>query len=129
MTNINVRKHAAVTSDSKDWLASPHGTEPNAMPSVTVDTALFPAGAKTDGYIPSGTPITETATAGVYGPFDSAAPAGRRHGILFQYIDTSHGDLHFGTAMLVHGYVFGAKLPGGAPSAAVRTALPLVYFY
>ena len=27
MTNINVRKFPAVQSDSKEWLASPHGTD------------------------------------------------------------------------------------------------------
>ena len=125
MTNINVRKFPAVQSDSKVWLASPHGTEPNAMPSVTVDTALFPAGAKTNGYIPSGALVSET-TDGIYGPY----VAGKRSGILFQAIDTSHGDQHFGTAILVHGFVFGDKLPGGADAvAAVAADLPLVYVY
>ncbi len=127
-----VKTHPAVHSDSKDWLASPHGTEPNAMPSITVDTALFAADAKPNGYIPSGVLVSETATEGVYGPFDAAAldNATKRHGILFQAIDTSHGDQHFGTAMLVHGYVFGSKLPGGAGAVtAIGTALPLVYVY
>jgi hypothetical protein len=128
MTNINTRKHDPVQSDSKAWLASPHGTEPNAMPSITVDTALFSPGAKTNGYIPSGVLVSETATEGVYGPY--SADGTGRHGILFQAIDTSHGDLHFGTAMLVHGYVFGDKLPGGAAAVtAIGTDLPLIYVY
>ena len=129
MTNINVRTHPAVHSDSKAWLASPHGTEPNAMPSITVDTALFPADADVDGFIPSGVLVSETgADTGIYGPY-SAAGAGR-HGILFQAIDTSHGDQHFGTAMLVHGYVFGDKLPGGAAAVtAIAADLPMVYVY
>jgi hypothetical protein len=128
MTNINVRTHDPVQSDSKAWLASPHGTEPNAMPSITVDTALFAAGDKPNGYIPSGVLVSETATEGVYGPYDAAGTG--RHGILFQAIDTSKGDLHFGTAMLVHGYVFGAKLPGGAAAvAAVAASLPMIYVY
>jgi hypothetical protein len=126
VTNINVRRHPAVQSDSKAWLASPHGTEPNAMPSVTVDTALFPAGVKTNGYIPSGVIVTETATPGIYGPYDAART---KHGVLFQAIDTSHGEQHFGTAVLVHGYVFASKLPGGVPSDAVKATLPLIYFY
>lgn len=131
MTNINIRKFPAVQSDSKVWLASPHGTEPNAMPSITVDTALFPAGAKTNGYIASGTVLGKVTATGLYGPYDSTAADGRQTaaGILFQAIDTSHGDQQFGTAMLIHGFVFGAKLPGGAPAAAVKTALPLIYFY
>ena len=128
MNNINVRKHPAVGSDSKAWLASPHGTEPNAMPGITVDTALFDAADKADGYIPSGTLVSETATANVYGPYDAAATG--RHGILFQYADTSHGDHQFMTAMLVHGYVFGDKLPGGAEAvAAIAASLPMVYVY
>ena len=129
MTNIQVRKYDAVTSDSKVWLASPHGTEPNAMPSVTVRTSLFAAADKADGYIPSGTLISETAAgSGIYGPYNAAGTG--RHGILFQYVDTSRGDLDFGTAMLVHGYVFGAKLPGGADAvAAIAADLPLIYVY
>ena len=32
--------------------------------------------------------------------------------------------------MLVHGYVFGAKLPGGADAvAAVAADLPMIYVY
>ena len=128
MTNINIKTYPAVQSDSKDWLASPHGTETNAMPSITVDTALFGAPAKVNGYIPSGVLISETATEGIYGPYNAAGTG--RHGILFQAIDTSHGDQHFGTAMLVHGYVFGDKLPGGATAVtAIGTDLPLVYVY
>ena len=128
MTNVNTRKHDPVQSDSKAWLASPHGTEPNAMPSVTVRTSLFAADDKADGFIPSGVLISETADAGIYGPYNAAGTG--RHGILFQAIDTSHGDLDWGTAMLVHGYVFGAKLPGGADAvAAVAANLPMVYTY
>lgn len=130
MTNIQRKVYPAVQSDSKVWLASPHGTEPNAMPSITVDTSLIPAGSKPNGYVPSGLPISETgAGTGIFGPFNAAAPAGSRHGLLFQAIDTHNGDQQFGTAMLVHGFVFGAKLPGGTPAAAVKTALPLIYFY
>ncbi len=131
MNSIGLRQTSSVTSDSKDWLASPHGTEPNAMPGITVDTSLFPAGAKTDGFIPSGTLVTQSAgDATVYGPYDAAAAAGRRHGILFQAIDTSHGDNQFMTAMLVHGYVFGAKLPGGSAAVtAIGTKLPMIYVY
>jgi len=126
MTNINPRKFPAVNADSKVWLASPHGTEPNAMPSITVDTALFPTEAKAGGYLPSGIVVSETATEGVYGPY----AAGKRSGILFQAIDTHNGDQHFGTAMLVHGYVFGAKLPNGATDvAAIAADLPMVYVY
>ncbi len=125
--NINVRKHPAVGSDSKAWLASPHGTEPNAMPGFTVDTALFDAADKADGYIPSGTIVSSTATADVYGPYSAVA---ERHAILFQYVDTSHGDNQFLTAGLVHGFVFGDKLPGGAEAvAAIAASLPMVYVY
>ncbi len=129
MTNVNTRKHDPVQSDSKVWLASPHGTEPNAMPSITVDTALFPAAAKADGYIPSGALVSETrAGPGTYGPYNAAGTG--RHGVLFQYIDTHNGDQHFGTAMLVHGYVFGAKLPGGADAVtAIGAKLPMIYVY
>lgn len=127
MTNINPRKFPAVAADSKVWLASPHGTEPNAMPSITVDTALFPDAAKANGYVPSGVVVSESTTEGVFGPYRAEAD---RHGILFQAIDTHNGDQHFGTAMLVHGYVFGAKLPNGATDvAAIAAKLPMVYVY
>ncbi len=132
MTNINLRTHDPVQSDSKAWLASPHGTEPNAMPSITVDTALFPAGTKANGYIASGQLLGLVTATGLYGPYDAAATDGRQTlaGILFQAINTSKGDLHWGTAMLVHGYVFGDKLPGGdAAATAVDANLPLIYVY
>jgi hypothetical protein len=128
MTNINRKIHPAVHSDSKVWLAGPHGTGPNEMPSVTVRTSLFAAGAKTNGFIPSGVRISETgAGTGIYGPYNAAGLG--RHGILFQAIDTSNGEQDFGTAMLVHGFVFGAKLPGGTLTADERADLPLIYVY
>ncbi len=132
MTNIRPRQHPAVHSDSKAWLAAQHGTGPNEMPSVTVDTALFPAGAKANGYVPSGVLLGRVTATGLYGPYDSAATDGRQtlRGILFQAIDTHNGDQQFGTAILVHGYVFGRKLPGGAAAAtAVEANLKAVYVY
>jgi hypothetical protein len=128
MTNIQRKTFPAVQSDSKEWLASPHGTEPNAMPSITVRTSLFGAPAKVNGFIPSGVRVSETGVAtGIYGPYNAAGTG--RHGILFQAIDTSNGEQDFGTAMLVHGYVFGAKLPGGTLTADERADLPLIYVY
>ncbi|MDT8915752.1 head decoration protein [Amycolatopsis sp. PS_44_ISF1] len=131
MTDISVRKAPAVQSEDRSWLASPHGTETNAMPGITVDTGLFPAATKTNGYIKSGTVLGRVTATGLYGPYDTTATDGRQvpEGLLFQSIDTSHGDRKFGTAELIHGFVFGSKLPGGTPSAAVKTALPLIHFY
>jgi len=127
MTSIRARKFPAVIGEDRSWLAGLHGTDQNTTVGITVSTSLFPAGAKTNGYIPSGTLVTETATKDLFGPYDAAAPAGRRHGILFQYVDTSHGDQDFGTGMLVHGTIFGSKLPGGPTAvAAVQAKLPLI---
>ncbi len=127
MTNIRFRKFPAVIGEDRQWLAGLHGTDQNTTVGMTVRTALFPAAAKANGFIPSGTLVTETAEKDLFGPFDAAAPAGRRHGLLFQYVDTSNGDQDFGTGMLVHGTIFGSKLPGGATAlAAVQAKLPLI---
>lgn len=130
MTNIAVRKSSPTTSEDRSWLAGPHGTEPGTMPGVTVDTSLFPAAAKTGGYIKSGSVIAKVTATGLYGPHDSTATDGTEvpAGLLFQSVDTSNGEQKFGTGMLVHGFVYEAKLPGGAPDAAVKSALSLVHF-
>lgn len=122
MTNISVRRSAPYTSEDRSWLAGPHGTEPGTTPSVTLDVSAFPVG---DGYVPSGTAISQLAD-GKWGPFDAAATSGN-HGLLFGSLRNDQGDI--GGAVVVHAFVYASKLPGTPDIAALKAALPLVHFY
>ena len=129
MTNINLKTFPAVQSDSKAWLASPHGTEPNAMPSVTVDTALFTAGDKANGYIPSGVLVSETATetastAPTTRPAPAATASSSRPSTRATVTSTS-APPSWSTATST-----ATSSPAGLrPSAAIAADLPLVYVY
>jgi hypothetical protein len=138
MTDISVLTTVS-QAEKRSWLLSPHGTDASTTPSVTLDPTKFVAGTHyANGYIPSGTVVSQVTATGLYGPYDGTATDGReittsgRIGILFGSLPVRAGATKIGGAVVVHGFVNPAKLPfqsgTGSLTAAARTALPLIHF-
>lgn len=129
--------------EKRGWLWGPHGTEPGATPSITLDVSTFTAGTHyPNGYIPSGTALAKITASGLYGPYDSAAADGRQtpaNGafLLFSSVRainaaTGVALAKVGAAGFVHGFVDPTRLPftsgSGAALTAFKTAMPLIYW-
>lgn len=130
MTNISVTKTSYQT-ENRSWLASTHGTEPGANPSVTLDVSKFTAGTHyPNGYIPSGMVLGKVTATGLYGPYDNAAADGRQTAAGHLLASLSVGTLtKIGGALLVHGFVTEAKLPTNhGLDAAGKAELPGIYY-
>lgn len=123
MTDISVET-VAYSGENRSWLAGPHGTEPGTTPSVTLDLALFTI---VNNVIPSGTVLGKH-TSGKYGPYADAGTDGldTAVGILFNTVGTRTGQTQAASAILVHGFVYEAKLTG--ITAASKTDLKLIHF-
>ena len=69
MTSIDVMP-TTTPVDKRSWLLSPHGTEPGATLSITLDVSAFTAGTHYPaGYLPSGTVLSKITASGLYGPY------------------------------------------------------------
>lgn len=69
MTSIAVET-TSYQSDRRAWLLGPHGTDPGATPSITLDVSAFSSTIHyASGYIPSGTPLARITASGLYGPY------------------------------------------------------------
>jgi hypothetical protein len=69
MTDISVST-TSFQVEKRSWLLSPHGTEPGATPSITLDVSAFTANVHyPNGYIPSGTNLAKITATGLYGPY------------------------------------------------------------
>ena len=121
-------------TDSREWLAGPTGAQPGENPTIVLDYSLFPAGLRTNGYVPSGCVLGKVTATGFYGPYDSTASDGRQTaaGLLFQaevIKDTTHKGSN---ALYARGVVYTNKLPfstgAGGATAAAKTALNQIYF-
>lgn len=124
MSDISVVS-TGYTGESRSWLAGPHGTEPGATPSVTLDISKFTV---TGGRIPSGTVLGKVTASGKYGPYNNGASDGTEvaAGILFGTIPVAAGQTQAAGAILVHGFVYRAKLTG--IDTAGETDLKLIHF-
>lgn len=69
MTYIGVES-TSYGVERRSWLLGPHGTEPGANRSITLDVSAFTAGIHyPSGYIPSGTPLAKITASDLYGPY------------------------------------------------------------
>ena len=139
MTDISVET-TNFQVEKRGWLWGPHGTEPGATPSITLDISTFTAGTHyPNGYIPSGTALAKITASGLYGPYDSTASDGRQtpaNGayLLFSSVKAINGNgvalAKVGAAGVVHAFVDPNRLPftsgAGAALAAFKTAMPLI---
>jgi hypothetical protein len=128
--------------EKRGWLWGPLGTGPGDNPSVTLDITTFTAGTHyPNGYIPSGTALAKITASGLWGPYDSAASDGRQTpangaGLLFSSVAAVQPNggarAKVGGAIVVRGNVDPNRLPfqsgSGSAPAAVRTALPLIFW-
>lgn len=127
MTSLNVTS-SGFQAENRSWLRGPHGTEPGANPSITLDIPLFD-GLYPDGFIPSGIVVGKVAS-GKYGPYDPAGTDGTEtaKGLLFGSLTVHPGATVVGGALVNHAYVNPAKLPiqsgKGALDAAAQAELP-----
>lgn len=132
MTDISVSTVATYVTDSRAWLAGPHGTEPGMTPSITLDFTLFVEATHfPDGFLPSGTPLGEVTLTGKYGPYDDTAEDGRETlaGLLFSFVKPN-SDLTkpVGGALFVHGAVVEAKLPIAIDAAAKADTKGAIFY-
>jgi hypothetical protein len=69
MTDISVTT-TSWQVEKRDWLLSPHGTDPGTNPVIVLDVSAFtPAVHYPNGYIPSGTNLAKITASGLYGPY------------------------------------------------------------
>lgn len=117
-------------SGDQSWLGSAHGI--NNARTETIDISAFTAGTHyPDGYIKSGTPVAKVG--GVLVPYVATEGTVTGAGILAGHVlfdQKVSGASDFPVALLDHGRVIAAKVPGGftAPAAeAKRSATTIVY--
>ncbi|OZF25178.1 hypothetical protein CH296_28090 [Rhodococcus sp. 14-2496-1d] len=140
MTSIEVQTNP-FQNDNKQWLLSPHGTDPGTTPSITLDVSAFTQATHyPNGFIVSGIVLGKITANRKYGPYDDTATDGRQTaaGILFaarkvpNLLDLTKD---VGSGLLVHGFVDPAKLPianaatgGGFLDTNARTDLRMIHF-
>jgi hypothetical protein len=142
MTDISV-SNVSYQTEKRSWLLSPHGTEPGATLSVTLDVSAFTAATHyPNGYFLSGIVVARLTTTGLWVPYVDAGAngAGTAGGILFSSVkvpNTAVTTVDVGAAVLVHGFVSESKLllvvanaasGGGFIDANGKTDLKLIHF-
>jgi len=142
MTDISVSTSSYQT-EKRSWLLSPHGTEPGATLSITLDVSAFTAATHyPNGYFKSGIVLGKITASGLYAPYVDAAVDGTgvAAGILFSSVkvpDTAVLTKDVGAGLLVHGFVSESKLllvianaatGGGFIDANGKTDLKLIHF-
>ncbi|MGW1064393.1 head decoration protein [Streptomyces aureus] len=121
---MTIQPIATSTSYTADraWLASLHGTD--SIETITLDLSKLTAGthtaASTDSTQPysrilSGVPVGKITASGLYGAFDPTANDGRQNlaGHVFAEALFAPGAAKAPAALLWHGVVVAAKVPGG----------------
>jgi hypothetical protein len=135
MTDITVTTKQSQV-EKRSWLLGPHGTEPGATPSCTLDIAKFTAGTHyPNGYIPSGIVLGEVTATGLMGPYNPDGTDGTETAVghLFSSVTVNPGSTKVGGAYLVHGFVRRSKLPiasgtdGGLDTAAEADLKHVIY--
>lgn len=109
-----------LTAD-REWLAALHGTD--STDTITLDLCLFEEGVHYQcgdgcepyGRVLSGVPVGKVAESGLYGPYDPEATCGRQVlvGFVFAEAPFAPGQTRVPAALLWHGAVKSAKVPGG----------------
>jgi hypothetical protein len=109
-----------LTAD-REWLAGMHGTD--STDTITLDLDLFEEGVHYHGHhggepygrVLSGIPVGKVAESKLYGPYDPDADCGRQvlRGFVFAEVPFTPGQTRVPAALLWHGQVRAAKVPGG----------------
>jgi hypothetical protein len=106
---------------NREWLAALHGTD--STDTITLDLNLFTEGVHYqcgDGCQPygrvfSGVPVGKVTESKLWGPYDPDATCGRQvlRGFVFAEAPFAPGQTRIPAALLWHGAVRAAKVPGG----------------
>jgi hypothetical protein len=140
MTDISVAT-VNYQVEKRAWLLSPHGTEPGATPTITLDVSAFTAATHyPNGYLLSGIVLGKITASGLYAPYVDANVdgTGTAAGLLFSSVkvpNTSVLTIDVAGALLIHGFVNQNKLPianaatgGGFIDANGITDMKLIHF-
>jgi len=140
MTAISVAT-SSFQVEKRSWLLSPHGTEPGATLSITLDVSAFTAATHyPNGYLMSGIVLGRITATGLYAPYVDAAVDGTGVAAGFLFSSVKVPNLlaltkDVGAGLVVHGFIDAAKLPianaatgGGFIDANGRTDLKLIHF-
>ncbi|MFE4305681.1 head decoration protein [Streptomyces sp. NPDC056891] len=120
-----------------EWLGGRHGTDDTDT--ITLDISRFTSGTH---YVPStdtsqpyslfksGVPVGKITASGLYGPFDKAAADGRQILAGFVLAETLFAPTatKVPAALLWHGTVRAAKVPGGFTPADVTSTNALIRY-
>lgn len=120
-----------------EWLGGRHGTDDTDT--ITLDITRFTSGVhytpSTDTAQPyslfkSGVPVGKITASGLYGPFDKAATDGRQVLAGFVVAETLFAPTatKVPAALLWHGTVRAAKVPGGLNPADVTATTALIRY-
>ncbi|XUM00255.1 head decoration protein [Streptomyces venezuelae ATCC 10712] len=120
-----------------EWLGGRHGTDDTDT--ITLDITRFTSGThyvlSTDTSQPyslfkSGVPVGKITASGLYGPFDKAATDGRQVLAGFVVAETLFAPTatRVPVALLWHGTVRAAKVPGGFTPADVAATTALIRY-
>jgi hypothetical protein len=131
-----IRYSESATADHP-WLASRNGLD--APLTLTLDTSLFtesthympPGVGRPHNVIYAGLPLGRITATGLYGPWDSSATDGRAAftGLLLADVAFAPGSGRAAAALLWHGVVEAAQVPGGLnPAAATAASTAQIHF-
>ncbi|WP_372407444.1 head decoration protein [Streptomyces luteireticuli] len=130
-----LRTTESVTAD-RPWLASQHGLD--SPLSITLDATTFTQGTHWVPGTPlqprhrflSGVPLGRITATGLYGPWAAAATDGRAvfAGVLLTETYFAPGSKSVGGALLWHGAVTAALVPGGLDPTAITKASAQITF-
>ncbi|WP_051741447.1 head decoration protein [Streptomyces xylophagus] len=123
------------TTADRPWLASRHGLDTPLT--VTLDVALFTSGThyrlssllQPRNTFLAGIPGRVTAT-GLYGLWDKAATDGRATftGVLLAEVSFAATSARAGAALLWHGVIAAAHIPGGLNPADIAQSTAQIHF-
>ncbi|MGW2886439.1 head decoration protein [Streptomyces griseoruber] len=125
----------AATAD-RPWLASRHGLDTPLT--ITLDTPLFTEGThytpptlgQPRNVMKAGIPLGRVTATGLYGPWDTTATDGRATftGVLLADVPFTQPGSRAGAALLWHGVIAAAQIPGGLDLATITASTAQIHF-
>ncbi|KPI15690.1 lambda head decoration protein D HDPD [Actinobacteria bacterium OK074] len=125
----------SATAD-RPWLASTHGLDTPLT--ITLDTTLFTQGThftpptlgQPRNVMRAGIPLGRVSATGLYGPWDTDEADGRATftGVLLADVPFAPGGTRAGGALLWHGVIAAARLPGGLDVSTITASTAQIHF-
>jgi hypothetical protein len=125
----------SATAD-RPWLASVHGLDTPVT--ITLDTSLFtqgthyalPGPAQPHNVMHAGIPLGRITATGLYGPWDRDSTDGRATftGVLLADVPFAPGSPRAGAALLWHGVIAAAHIPGGLDVSTITASTAQIHF-